>query len=200
MLPFLERAQNYNAINFNWGCEDCTAVICYKINSTGTNAQIKEFVCPSDPQAGVPDHNNTTNTNSYYACVGTSTWWGLQGNVAPYASLNVTNINMASTGMFTYQATYGIQACVDGTSNTIAYSEACVGNQTEQPRGKLIGLQGVTIPFTYGSGITSYSWAPTQNLSCTTCPNPVATLVDNHKAVVGTPSSVPETRRSPPAP
>jgi hypothetical protein len=49
----------------------------------------------------VPDHNNTTNTNNYYACVGTSTWWGLQGNVAPFANLNVANINQASKGMFT---------------------------------------------------------------------------------------------------
>jgi prepilin-type N-terminal cleavage/methylation domain-containing protein/prepilin-type processing-associated H-X9-DG protein len=148
MLPYLEKTPQYNALNFNWGCEDSNTVICYLINSTGTNAQIKEFVCPSDPNAGVPDNNNTTNTNNYYACVGTSTWWGLQGNVAPYANLNVTNINMASTGMFTYQACYGIQACVDGTSNTIAFSEAAVGTQHEQPRGKLIGLQNVQIPFT----------------------------------------------------
>src|ERR1700745_227005 len=25
MLPYLEQAQIYNALNFNWGCEDCTA-------------------------------------------------------------------------------------------------------------------------------------------------------------------------------
>ena len=50
--------------------------------------------------------------------------------------------------MFTWQASYGIQNCTDGTSNTIAYAEACVGNQTEQPLQKLIGLQGVQIPYT----------------------------------------------------
>jgi prepilin-type N-terminal cleavage/methylation domain-containing protein/prepilin-type processing-associated H-X9-DG protein len=148
MLPYMEKTPQYNALNFNWGCEDSNTIICYLINSTGTNAQIKEFVCPSDPNAGVPDHNGTTNTNNYYASVGTSTWWGLQGNVAPYANLNVTNVNQASTGMFTYHASYGIQACVDGTSNTIAFSESAVGTQSEQPRGKLIGLQNVQIPFT----------------------------------------------------
>ena len=83
MLPYMEKTPLYNALNFNWGCEDCTAVWCYVINSTGTNAQINSFMCPSDPAAGQPDHNNTTNTNNYYACVGTSTWWGLIGNVAP---------------------------------------------------------------------------------------------------------------------
>src|SRR5437868_5539755 len=147
MLPYLEQTQTYNALNFNWGCEDSTTVLCYVINATGTNAQIKAFLCPSDPAAGKADHNNTTNTNSYYACVGTSTWWGLQGNQAPFGNLNVATLNMPSTGMFTYQTSYGIQSCTDGTSNTIAFSEACVGNQAEQPRQRLIGLQSVQIPY-----------------------------------------------------
>jgi prepilin-type N-terminal cleavage/methylation domain-containing protein len=74
MLPFMEKLPQYNALNFNWGCEDNTTILCYLINWSGTNAQINSFVCPSDPQAGIPDHNNTTNTNNYYASVGTSTW------------------------------------------------------------------------------------------------------------------------------
>jgi prepilin-type N-terminal cleavage/methylation domain-containing protein/prepilin-type processing-associated H-X9-DG protein len=148
MLPFLERTPEYNALNFNWGCEDSTTVLCYQINFTGTNAQINLFICPSDPRAGQPDHNNTTNTNNYYACVGTSTWWGLLGNQPPVPNLNVPSINFPSTGMFTWQTPYGIQHCIDGTSNTIAFSEAAVGSQSEQPLGRLIGLQGVQIPFT----------------------------------------------------
>ncbi len=148
MLPFLEQTQVYNSINFNWGCEDSTTVLCYVINSTGTNAQIKAFICPSDPNAGVPDHNNTTNTNNYYACVGTTMTWGLIGQQAPWANMNVPTMNMPSTGLFTWMASYGIQNCTDGTSNTIATSEAAVGTQNEQPGGRLIGLQGVQIPFT----------------------------------------------------
>src|SRR5579885_3347388 len=30
ILPFLEQTQTYNAINFNWGSEDATSVLCYK--------------------------------------------------------------------------------------------------------------------------------------------------------------------------
>ncbi len=146
MLGFLEKTQIYNAINFSWGCEDSTGVICYKINSTGTNAQIATFMCPSDPGSGTPDHNNTTNTNNYYACVGTSTWFGLIGHQAPAPNLNVISINMPSTGLFTWQASYNIGNCIDGTSNTIAFSEAAVGNQHELPKQKLIGLQNVKIP------------------------------------------------------
>ena len=148
MLPFLEQTQVYNAINFNWGAEDSTSVLCYQINMTGTNAQISALVCPSDPRGGQPDHNSTTNTNNYYGCVGTTMSWGLIGNQAPFANMNVPSINMPSTGLFTWQASYGIQNCTDGTSNTVAFSEAAVGYQSEQPLQRLIGLQGVQIPFT----------------------------------------------------
>jgi prepilin-type N-terminal cleavage/methylation domain-containing protein/prepilin-type processing-associated H-X9-DG protein len=157
MLPFIEQRQLYDSLNFNWGCEDSTTVLCYLINQTGTNAQVKVFICPSDPNGGKPDHNNTTNTMNYYACVGTTTNWGQQGNTAALPNLNVPSINWPSTGMFTYQTSYGVADCIDGTSNTIAMSEACVGTQTEQPLGRLIGLQSVQIPYTSmlldGSGI-----------------------------------------------
>jgi prepilin-type N-terminal cleavage/methylation domain-containing protein/prepilin-type processing-associated H-X9-DG protein len=146
MLPFLEKTQNYNALNFNWGCEDSTTVLCYAINSTGQITQMNTFLCPSDPSAWQPDHNNTTNNNSYYACVGTTMTWGLIGNQAPWTNLSVPSLNMPSTGMFTWQASYGIADCIDGTSNTIAFSEACVGNQNELPKSRLVGLQSVAIP------------------------------------------------------
>jgi gliding motility-associated-like protein len=35
----------------------------------------------------------------------------------------------------------------------------------------------VTIPFTYSSDVTTWSWTPAVNLSCTDCANPAATLV-----------------------
>ncbi len=146
LLPFLEQAQVYNALNFSWGCEDSTSVICYQINSTATNAQINAFVCPSDPAAGVPDHNNTTNTNNYYGSVGTTMSWGLIGRQNPYANLNQATISMPSTGLFTWDASYGIQSCTDGTSNTIAFAEAAVGNQNEQKFSKLVGMYSVPIP------------------------------------------------------
>jgi prepilin-type N-terminal cleavage/methylation domain-containing protein/prepilin-type processing-associated H-X9-DG protein len=145
-LGFMELSSVYNTLNFNWGCEDSNTVLCYLINSTGTNAQIKTFLCPSDPNAGSPDHNNTTNTNNYYACVGTSTWFGLIGHSAPAANLGAASINMPSTGMFTWLSAYGVQACTDGTSNTIAFSEAVVGNQHQQPLQKFIGLQNAGLP------------------------------------------------------
>ena len=35
--------------------------------------------------------------------------------------------------MFTWQASYGLQTCIDGSSNTIAFAEAVVGNQSLRP-------------------------------------------------------------------
>ncbi len=139
MLPFLEQTQIYNAINFNWGCEDSTSVLCYVINSTGTNAQINAFVCPSDPRGGMPDHNGTRNTNNYYGCVGTTMNFPLIAN----NSLNIPSINWPTTGLFTYQQSYRISSVTDGTSNTIAFAESCVGNQSLTKRQKLIGLNSV---------------------------------------------------------
>jgi prepilin-type N-terminal cleavage/methylation domain-containing protein/prepilin-type processing-associated H-X9-DG protein len=139
MLPFLEQTQVYNALNFSWGCEDSTAVLCYVINSTATNTQIKLFICPSDPRGGTPDHNNTSNTNNYYGCVGTTMNFPLIANT----NLNVPSINWPSTGLFTYQQSYGIANVTDGTSNTIAFSESCVGNQSLTKHQKLIGLNSV---------------------------------------------------------
>ena len=53
-------------------------------------------------------------------------------------------VNMPSTGLFTLQASYGINNCTDGTSNTIAFGEAAVGSQTAQLGQKLVGVVNVT--------------------------------------------------------
>jgi len=139
MLGFLGETPIYNAFNFNWGCEDNSTVLCYYINSTAQNAQIKSFVCPSDPNAGVADHNGTSNTNNYYASVGTT----MNFSQINKQNLNVPTINWPSTGLFTYQRAYGIRDAIDGTSNTIAFAEAVVGNQNLSLGQHRIGLNTV---------------------------------------------------------
>jgi prepilin-type processing-associated H-X9-DG protein len=137
MLPQLGEMAIYNAINFSWGCEDSTTVICYMINRTAMNVMIKTFCCPSDPNAGVPDHNGAPNTNNYYGSMGTT-------------SLITTNTGattlsgVQTTGIFTWQASYGVQNITDGTSNTIAFAEGLVGNQTLAVGQKRIGMTSVT--------------------------------------------------------
>jgi len=140
LLPFVEQTAIYNSLNFMWGVEDSAATTPYKINSTGTNSKINAFCCPSDPNAGVPDNNGTTNTNSYYACVGTTMNWSSMNTTL---SIPNPNLNWPSTGLFTWARSYGIRDAVDGTSNTIAVAEEEVGNQSLQPKQKRIGVTGV---------------------------------------------------------
>jgi len=42
----------------------------------------------------------------------------------------------------------------------------------------------VTIPFTYSSDVTNYSWSPAANLDCSNCANPVATLLLSTQYIV----------------
>jgi prepilin-type N-terminal cleavage/methylation domain-containing protein/prepilin-type processing-associated H-X9-DG protein len=104
LLPYLEQNQVYNACNFSWN-------IWYgwgeQINRTVWNLKVTSFMCPSDGLAG-RDH-----FNSYHGSFGTGT--------DPWSD----NTN----GMFAPRfSAYGVNAFTDGTSGTIAYVEALVGN------------------------------------------------------------------------
>jgi prepilin-type N-terminal cleavage/methylation domain-containing protein/prepilin-type processing-associated H-X9-DG protein len=117
MLPYMEQGPMYSAINFSWACEGSDAGQLNggtNTNSTVYNTNLSIFQCPSDSFVG------KSSNNSYYACYGTSTWmpdfWQGWGN------------QQGSTGLFAIWTSYGIRDAVDGTSNTIAYSEGMTGN------------------------------------------------------------------------
>jgi prepilin-type processing-associated H-X9-DG protein len=138
LLPFLGEVPLYNAFNFNWGCEDNATVQCYFIQATAQTAQVKAFLCPSDPYSGKNNNNNTRNTNNYYACIGTTTYYAVVGSTSI-----ATLANTDSSGLFAFQRSYGFQSCTDGTSNTVAFSEAVVGNPIQNKLQKNIGLNSV---------------------------------------------------------
>ncbi len=123
MLNYLEQGSLYNAINFTYPPEPGPepdgggSSIGYTINSSAYNAKLNVFLCPSDGNAG------KTNINSYHASVGTTTT-----NTGSYNT--GTNAGGVSTGAFAMQAVYRIPDITDGTSNTVAYSEALCGDPT----------------------------------------------------------------------
>jgi prepilin-type N-terminal cleavage/methylation domain-containing protein/prepilin-type processing-associated H-X9-DG protein len=134
MLPQLGEAPLFNAINFNFGCN--ADALGSAVNATIIITNVKTFMCPSDPQAGnIP---TGPGTNNYYACVGTTT------------NLNNTNVQIPSlatipsSGIFAFQRVTGINACIDGTSNTIAASEAIVGGLATSFNVVDVGLENVT--------------------------------------------------------
>ena len=126
LLGHLGETALYNSINFNWGMN--ASATCGPIQSTVYKTVVKEFTCPSDGNAGV------TNLNSYNDSIGTTT-------IAA-----VAQTTSGSTGLFSYWRSYGIRDCVDGTSNTVAFSEALVGDNTKN--------------YTRGAGLTNLASFP----------------------------------------
>jgi prepilin-type N-terminal cleavage/methylation domain-containing protein/prepilin-type processing-associated H-X9-DG protein len=124
MLPYMEQATMYNACNFMVGNNETVTnngitTANFNINSTVTLSRIAGFLCPSDQNAGNGAPNlgnaNSSNDNSYAGSQGTTT-------MTPQV-----NSATGSTGLFFYYVSYGIQSITDGTSNTVAFSEALVG-------------------------------------------------------------------------
>jgi prepilin-type N-terminal cleavage/methylation domain-containing protein/prepilin-type processing-associated H-X9-DG protein len=136
MLGSLELTTLYNAANFMLPSNQAPAVT---INSTVANARVTTFMCPSDPNAGSAQFSSagTNNVNvpldnSYIASVGTTT--NLTATTPPGVTAT-SNSPTGSTGMFTYWLCYGLQNCIDGSSNTIAFSEGLVGTGTGANNG-----------------------------------------------------------------
>ncbi len=108
MLGYLEQQPLYNGINFYFASNQNYSYWC---NSTVANTLLAAYLCPSDPNSG--NVQGTSKLNNYYACIGTTT-----------IQLPTTG----TSGMFATWVGYTITNCSDGTSNTIAYSEALVPN------------------------------------------------------------------------
>jgi len=113
LLGYMEQQPLYNAANFGivsgWGPG-------WNINSTVSCAIINSFICPSDGMSPVPTNYYiwSGETTNYMYSVGTSTDFGKD-----------------ETGVFTMAGrVYGVQSVTDGSSNTIAFGESLVGDQT----------------------------------------------------------------------
>ncbi|MGE3820462.1 MAG: DUF1559 domain-containing protein [Isosphaeraceae bacterium] len=139
ILPFIGETPIYNSFNFAFGCEDATGTMAYQVQQTAQTAQVKAFLCPSDPFSGKNNNNNTRNTNNYYACIGTTTYYAVVGSTSI-----ATLANTEASGLFAFQRSYNISSVTDGTSNTCAFSEAVVGNTVQNKRQRNIGINSVT--------------------------------------------------------
>jgi prepilin-type N-terminal cleavage/methylation domain-containing protein/prepilin-type processing-associated H-X9-DG protein len=117
LLPYMEQKPIYDAINFDWSSE--RGGLGSRINSTAYNIKVFSFLCPSDTNAG------RVNINSYHGSVGPTT----------------QQVGQTSPGVFAHVLSYSIADIKDGTSNTLAFSEAIVGDQvaTAQTMGNSTG-------------------------------------------------------------
>ena len=116
LLPYLEQTPVYNAINFSWAAAYGTG---YILNSTVYNLPLACFLCPSDSLAGV------TNINSY------------RGSLGPSTNLYLGD----QAGIFSLSQSYTMAGVTDGTSNTVAFAESLVGDDSSETNR---GRNGVT--------------------------------------------------------
>jgi prepilin-type N-terminal cleavage/methylation domain-containing protein/prepilin-type processing-associated H-X9-DG protein len=143
ILPQLGEIPLFNAINFNWGVMP-SGNIAYSVNSTVQTTQLKEFVCPSDPNAGNGGEALWPNaTNNYFGCIGATTNV-LGGNSTSAASL----ASVPTTGLFAWQQSKALNSVTDGTSNTIAFAESTITGSQKVQRGRLVGMLSVSMPAT----------------------------------------------------
>jgi len=119
MLPYLEQGPLYNAINFSFGLDynrnTTNQVTGYQINSTVFNTTLAAYGCPSDNNFNKVKSNGGVNNNSYHASMGTSTY-------------STSGVGAPVTGLFGYQTLVNMADITDGSSNTIAFAEALVGD------------------------------------------------------------------------
>ncbi len=110
LLGYIEQGTAYNTINFSLapfannidggGGTSASA-------NTALTVRIKSFLCPSDSKAG------TQFTNSYQGSMGTTIGYQTQ---------------TMSTGLFAETQGHNLRDVLDGTSNTVAFSETVVGD------------------------------------------------------------------------
>src|SRR5262249_15724383 len=109
ILGHLGEIPIYNAINFSWGVSSSSGTpnAAYWNNYTCIYAHIRNYLCPSDPNANNGTSAGQPNICCYSASVGTTT--------APSV--------VGSDGLFTWKMVYDPRDVTDGLSNTVAYSE-----------------------------------------------------------------------------
>ncbi len=116
LLPYLEQSQLFAALNFN-------LVRTHPANSTAQAVGVTSFVCPSDGWTNYPVGQSGTNYKSNEGA----------NIIHLYGAADTSGVNASlppPDGPFFANTSYRLQDITDGTSNTAAFSEMMVGDQS----------------------------------------------------------------------
>jgi len=116
MLGNIEQTALYNAFNMSVQGVAGAAANFTAVNTTVFNSSVATYICPSDT-AGYNVFKNGTNYGGSF---------GAQFNTLP----RLVSSAGVGVGMFAGLAAFGVADCTDGTSNTIAFSERLIGDNT----------------------------------------------------------------------
>ena len=120
MLPYMEQTPLANSLNFNLLNQGGSGYAGFETNSTGVTTRIAGLLCPSSPNFPGTLYGKNSPGNNYFASVGASVQWLGEG---------VTN---KPNGVFFYGgSSIGSRDVLDGTSNTIAFSEWRTGDNND---------------------------------------------------------------------
>jgi prepilin-type N-terminal cleavage/methylation domain-containing protein/prepilin-type processing-associated H-X9-DG protein len=116
MLGNMEQQALYNAFNFNIQATPGAAAGYTPINTTVYLTSVSAYLCPSDPGSAVFKYGT-----NYGASVG-----------AQYRSDSPITNSKGGTGLglFALRAAFGMRNCTDGASNTIAFGENLIGDNS----------------------------------------------------------------------
>jgi len=149
LLPYLEATPVYNSINFSFDPLVCNS---QNFQNTAFLTIIPAFLCPTDPYSG----KSGGYINNYCASIGTTI--GI-----------VQNYGQDSCGVFAYQVCHNVGHITDGTSNTVAFAEALVGDGNKKTQGTYPG-DGVSIAqycWTYNAENNASYYLQTALPNCT---------------------------------
>jgi prepilin-type N-terminal cleavage/methylation domain-containing protein/prepilin-type processing-associated H-X9-DG protein len=150
MLGYLEQQTIYNATNFNFAPAQNPSTLAHAVNSTTLSPRLNGFLCPSDGLSPTSS-TNSNGANFYFD----SNYAGSIGTTVESATTgaNSTGVTVQSTtGIFGIDSAtahnapvYNIANVLDGTSNTIAFSEHLVGGgATNYTDARRTAFEGIT--------------------------------------------------------